>query len=129
MSQRPDYVAGFAVYITSDAFAYEHAIPAHPLRTHMNVLTTLLRTPPAIVSRRRLATSLVGIAVLAAMVFGHAVALTLFLWGTTSQPSGVAGLVFLWVVSAIALFLLLRFARRAAFLWRTGSTTERQVGE
>ena len=94
----------------------------------MNVLTTLLRMPPAIVSRRRLATSLVGIVVLAAMVFGHAVALTLFLWDTTSQPSGVAGLVFLWVVSAIALFLLLRFARHATLLWRTGSATERQVG-
>jgi hypothetical protein len=94
----------------------------------MSVLTTLLRTP-LVVSRRRVVIGVVGIVVLAAMVIGHAVALTLFLWSTTSQPSGVAGLVFLWVVSAIALFLLLRFARRAALHWRIGSIPEQQVGE
>ena len=95
----------------------------------MNVLTTLLQTPPAVVSRRRVVIGVVGMLVLAAMVIGHAVALTVFLWGTTSQPSGVAGLAFLWGVSAIALFLLVRFARHAALHWRIGSTPEQHVGE
>jgi hypothetical protein len=95
----------------------------------MNVFATLFRAPTAMPSRRRIAVGIAAMFVLAAMVVGHAVALTLFLWDATARPSGAAVLSFLWVVSAIAIFLLVRFAHHAAILWRNGVPEQRPKGE
>ena len=95
----------------------------------MNILATLFRAPTAVPSRRRIAIGVAGVLVLAAMVVAHAVALTLFLWDTTARPSGTAVLAFLWVVSALALFLLVRYARDAASIRRSGVPEQRPEGE
>ena len=91
----------------------------------MNALATLFRAQSAMPSRRRVAVAVTGMLVLAAMVVGHAVALTLFLWDTTARASGAAMLALLWVVSAFALFLLVRFARYVTAILRSGVAEQR----
>lgn len=78
----------------------------------MNFLTVLFQRTPVTLSHRRALVGLFGAFVLALLVVSHMVALTLFLWEAIARPSMVVTLVFLWTVSAIALFLLARYASR-----------------
>ena len=90
----------------------------------MSVLSVLFQAPPVTVSRGRTVVGLVGVLILAAMVVAHTAALTVFLWDTTTRPSGVAGLAFLWSVSIVALLFLGRFVRHMVGLLRAGSGSQ-----
>ena len=91
----------------------------------MNVLAVLFQQPQAAFSRRRALVGLAGAFCLALLVIGHALALTLFLWEGTDRPSGLVALAFLWLVSAVALFFLVRYVCHVAARWLNLTTRHR----
>lgn len=85
----------------------------------MKTFADPFRTPPAAPSRQRAALGFFGACVLAALVIGNVVALTLFLWSATAGVKVFAVLGLLWFLSLLALYFVVRHARHARMHWRS----------
>ena len=69
----------------------------------MNLRTLFLEPPSAPPSRRQHVIGCIGLVLLGLMVFVHVVAITIFLWADAARPKVAVVLVFLWVISSIAI--------------------------
>ncbi len=78
----------------------------------MNALSCYLKRPPPIpVSRRSATAGLAGLAILAVMVIGHMVALSVFMWEATTSSGGPIALLVLLGISVVAISFIWRGAR------------------
>ena len=87
----------------------------------MKTFANPFRTPPAAPSRQRAVFGFFAACLLAALVVGNVVALTLFLWSATAAVKVFVVLGLLWLVSLLALYFVFRLARHARMNWRSAN--------
>jgi len=77
----------------------------------------LKHSPPLPLSRRRAVAGAVALLILASVLVGNMVALSVFMWEAATSPSGLVALLAFWGITFFALFFVWRGARFLLKLW------------
>ena len=84
----------------------------------MNIKTALFDTPSRVLSKRRLLVGSVGLVALATLVLAHGFLLTTFIFGSSEGAKRLALIVLVWLLSAVALVLIVRGLKQVIAVWR-----------
>jgi hypothetical protein len=77
----------------------------------MHVWSVLTARPKPVLPRSQRLVSLAGLFVLAVLLVGHSVALSVFMWQPGAGTKVVVLLGFSWAISMVGVWLVLRFVR------------------
>ena len=77
----------------------------------MHVWSVLTARPKAVLPRSQRLVSLAGAVILAVLLVGHSIALSVFMWQPGVGTKVVVLLGFSWAISLVGVWLVLRFVR------------------